>query len=91
MAGRPLGTVALAVLDAVSVQPMTSRELSERLQLSSAATRLACHRLSSAKYLGKLPDKRRHDGADKPSSVYIRLQPAAANVPSSPWCALQVA
>lgn len=91
MAGRPLGSVALAVLDAVKARPMTSRELSEQLQLSSAAARLACHRLVRANYLGKLKEKRRHDGADKPSSIFTPLKPASCSAPSSPWCAAQVA
>ena len=67
--GRPLGAVAIAVLNALASRPMTAREISEALQLSVPAAKLTCHRLQRRLYI-EVESRVEVDGARRPVARY---------------------
>ena len=91
MAGRPLGIIARAVLDAVAEQPMSARALAARLQCSHGVALKTCGRLKRGEQITVLR-KVRMPGSDKPTAVYARALPQASMpAPSSIWYSQQAA
>lgn len=46
--GRPLGEIARAALSLLEIEPLTARELANRLQASERTIKNVCYRLQSA-------------------------------------------
>lgn len=72
--GRPLGAVAIAVLNALASKPMTAREISDALQLSVPAAKLTCHRLQRRLYI-EIESRVEVDGARRPVARYQLVWP----------------
>ena len=74
--GRPLGPIALAVLDLLRQRPLSAREAAQALLLSTEAAKLTCHRLMVCGLIDVKEMKVVH-GCNKPVRVYEAMRGSA--------------
>lgn len=70
--GRPLGPVAIAVLDLLRRRRLTAREIARELQLSKDAAKVCCCRLLGYGLIDVF-ERRRVPESNKPAHVYAAV------------------
>ena len=68
--GRPLGPIAIAVLDLLRQRAMTAREVANELKLSVDDAKKSCSRLMQYGLI-EAPERRCIPWSNKPARVYI--------------------
>lgn len=77
--GRPLGPIAVAILDVLTSKPMTYREIAAELTLSVMAAKYTCTRLLDANRI-RVVRRVPVFGSHKPIALFAPAQ-LAAHVP----------